>query len=323
MAEAKGKKALSLCILRVLERHASSEQPLTTRQIIALLEADYGMVAERKAVGRNLLLLAEMGFELSTYQDNGKGYYLKRTETDTNLRRKEVLLDALLRGKRSKTGYVLEGELQDGRVPIHSVPFGRSGLDESVFDRIEIIKEAIAEFKQLSFIYNNMGIDGKLTPQRQTPYMASPYALAMASGYYYVIMSISGYGKPLYYRCDLMSDIEISEAAARPVIELQDCEDGLDVAAFLRKNLYRQDEAETHVLLCARHLIGEIGEQFSAATMEPEGDAVRVSLEAPYATVREFVLKNLRHVAILAPEQRRNELKEELKTALALYPQNA
>ena len=34
MTETKGKKALSLCILRVLEQHANKAAPLSTRQII-------------------------------------------------------------------------------------------------------------------------------------------------------------------------------------------------------------------------------------------------------------------------------------------------
>ena len=60
MTETKGKKALSLCILRVLEQHASERDPLSTRRIIDYLKDDFGMIAERKAVGRNLILLAEM-----------------------------------------------------------------------------------------------------------------------------------------------------------------------------------------------------------------------------------------------------------------------
>ena len=50
MTETKGKKALSLCILRVLEQHASEKDPLSTRRIIEYLKEDFGMIAERKAV---------------------------------------------------------------------------------------------------------------------------------------------------------------------------------------------------------------------------------------------------------------------------------
>ena len=40
MMETKGKKALSLCILRVLEQHADKAQPLSTRCIIEYLKED-------------------------------------------------------------------------------------------------------------------------------------------------------------------------------------------------------------------------------------------------------------------------------------------
>ena len=95
MTETKGKKALSLCILRVLEQHATEQEPLSTRRIIDYLKEDFGMIAERKAVGRNLILLTEMGFGLSTYHENGKGYYLTASVDAESF--DPVLYDALLR----------------------------------------------------------------------------------------------------------------------------------------------------------------------------------------------------------------------------------
>ena len=67
MTETKGKKALSLCILRVLEQHATERDPLSTRRIIEYLKEDFGMIAERKAVGRNLILLTEMGGDYANF----------------------------------------------------------------------------------------------------------------------------------------------------------------------------------------------------------------------------------------------------------------
>ena len=120
MMETKGKKALSLCILRVLEQHADKAQPLSTRCIIEYLKEDFGMIAERKAVGRNLLLLQEMGFPLSTYQDNGKGYYLEGAVSDMPQAGDEsdaVLLDAYLRAPHSAQTERAIARLQDD-IPI-------------------------------------------------------------------------------------------------------------------------------------------------------------------------------------------------------------
>ncbi len=323
MAESKGKKALSLCILRVLEKHATKEQPLTTRQIIALLEADYLMVAERKAVGRNLLLLQEMGFELSTYQDNGRGYYLLSSQKSPADRSeaKAALLDALLRAPESLNALSLIKSLQNPAAPIIPVPSVRRTLPTDLLVKLEQIKTAISNGVQLSFLYNNLRSDGTLQPQRPSPYLASPYAIVLADENYYVIMSISGYGKPLYYRCDLMSELELSEMPIRPVTELTDCQDGLDVEGFIKRSLYQANDADTHVLLCARHLIGALLEAFAATvTMEEEGDMVRACVVAPWAQVRVFLLKNLKHALLLAPENRCTQLKEELQAALSCYP---
>ncbi|MDO4564387.1 MAG: WYL domain-containing protein [Clostridia bacterium] len=322
MAETKGKKALSLCILRVLEQHAAKEQPLTTRQIIALLEADYGMTAERKAVGRNLLLLQEMGFELSTYQENGRGYYLKNIQSRMERgKKRQILLDAMLRAPLSAGSAEILAELQDSEAQILPLPAVSHSLSPELFSNLDILKTAIESRKQVSFIYNNIGINGELQPQRQAPYRASPYAIALCDGYYYVVMSISGYGKPLYYRCDLMSLLEITETPQRSEFELQDCENGLDAAAFLKRSLYQSSTSDRHELLCARHLLGELLEAFSnMAELREEGDAIRASIDAPWKQVRAFLLKNLRHATLLAPEDRRYQLKDELQLALKCYP---
>lgn len=323
MAETKGKKALSLCILRVLEKHATKEQPLTTRAIISLLEADYGMIAERKSVGRNLLLLSEMGFELSTYQDNGKGYYLHSSQKGNEevACSNAVMLDALLRAPVSSNAQAMMDGLQDSQVPIHRVPSVKKELQENVTITLEALKVAIREGVQISFLYNNLRPDGSLQPQRQTPYVASPYALAFADEHYYVIVSISGYGRPLCYRCDLMSELKTVDLPVRPVNELQGCENGLDVERFISKSLYQANEADTHVLLCARHLIGSLLDDFAATvTMEEEGDTVRACIVAPWTRVHEFLLKNLKHTILLAPQNRRVQLKEELQSAISCYP---
>ncbi|MDD3400549.1 MAG: WYL domain-containing protein [Eubacteriales bacterium] len=323
MDGSKGKKALSLCILRVLEKHATKEQPLTTRQIISLLDADFSMVAERKAVGRNLILLQEMGFELSTYQDNGKGYYLlssQKSATDRSEYR-ALLLDALLRAPASEGALALIKGLQDPTAPIVAVPSVRRRLSAELPSILDSIKNAISNGVQITFLYNNLRTDGSLQPQRSTPYLASPYAIALADETYYVIMSISGYGKPLCYRCDLMSDISLTDTPVRSVTELQDCQDGLDVKSFIRRSLYQSNEADTHVLLCARHLIGALWDAFaSTVTMDEEGDMVRACVVAPWSQVREFLLKNLKHAVLLAPEYRCTQLKDDLLATVSCYP---
>lgn len=322
MTETKGKKALSLCILRVLEQYASKEAPLTTRQIIGLLQEQYGMVAERKAVGRNLLLLPEMGFGLSTYQENGKGYYLTASigaEPKQASENDAVLLDALLRAPLSTEAAERIAALQDD-VPIHAVRDTAQTLSEELLGTLSLLKDAIRDKKQVSFRYNTVSQTGRRVAMREAPFVVSPYALFLANGQYYVIVAMQGYGRLMHYRLDLMDQPEKLDTPSRDERELSECADGLDVVGYVNRVIYQREAEESCTLLCARHLCGELLDTFGPdAVLSADGDMVRVEVRAPWVNVRRFLMNNLRHATLLAPAHRRANLKEELSSALALY----
>ncbi len=322
MTETKGKKALSLCILRVLEQHASKAQPLSTRQIIEFLKEDFGMIAERKAVGRNLLLLPEMGFALSTYQENGKGYYLEAVTAQPSAEPSDpAALDAYLRAPRSAQTERRLAALQDD-VPIFVSDAERVKQDEAVFDTLAILKTAIKTGVQVSFRYLLVQPDGKKTPQRETPFSVSPYALFLAEGSYYVIVSMSGYGRLLHYRCDLMENVVLTGQPARECTSMVECMNGLDVAAYVNRTIYHTDVKETHIVLCAEHLADDLLDAFGGAVrLKAEGETIRAEIDAPWEPVRRFLCNHLKHTTLLAPAWRRAQMREELLSALSTYPQ--
>ena len=68
MAGLEPKKLALLRILQILERYSDSDHPLTQEEILKLLDEDYGIVIERKAVGRNISLLKEAGFDIGQHR---------------------------------------------------------------------------------------------------------------------------------------------------------------------------------------------------------------------------------------------------------------
>ena len=322
MTETKGKKALSLCILRVLEQHAGKGNPLSTRHIIEYLAEDHGMIAERKAVGRNLLLLQEMGFPLSTYQENGKGYYLKTDTGSVQHEHNPAALDAYLRAPRSERTEHELSRLQDA-VPIYVSEAETMRQPQDLFETLDLLKEAIEKKVQISFLYAVVQTNGKKAPQRETAFTVSPYALFLAEGYYYVIVSMSGYGRLLHYRCDLMEQVALTETPARAAETLIECRDGLDVKAYVNRTVYLTDVREQHTMLCAEHLAGALLDAFGdAVQMRPEGETIRAEVDAPWEMVHRFLVGNLKHTTLLAPAWRRAQIREELLSALSTYPQS-
>ena len=57
------KKFAPLYILQILEKHSDNEHPIKHEKIVELLDSEYGLIIERKAIGRNISLLNEAGYE--------------------------------------------------------------------------------------------------------------------------------------------------------------------------------------------------------------------------------------------------------------------
>ena len=80
------KKMLILNILEILRKHTNADHPITQRKIAEYLERDYGMVAERKAIKRNLAELMEAGYPVRMKTEKARnGINRKTGETEENI----------------------------------------------------------------------------------------------------------------------------------------------------------------------------------------------------------------------------------------------
>ena len=98
------KKMLIMNILDILKRYTDEDHRLSQKEIMDILEREYGMKAERKAVKRNLLNLIDYGYNVEYSESvriNKRGeeetvytdWYLEREFSDAELR---LLIDSLL-----------------------------------------------------------------------------------------------------------------------------------------------------------------------------------------------------------------------------------
>jgi len=67
-----GTSSYPMLILRTLE---NSQEPLDQQQIISRIENAYDTKIERKAIGRNITLLKDLGYDI---QHNGDGYFIPK-----------------------------------------------------------------------------------------------------------------------------------------------------------------------------------------------------------------------------------------------------
>ena len=71
------KKELPLALIQILTKYTDEDHYLSTTAIIHILETEYGLTCERRTIYANVDLLKQYGHNISTWQENGIGYYLK------------------------------------------------------------------------------------------------------------------------------------------------------------------------------------------------------------------------------------------------------
>ena len=81
-------KANAICLVEVLKEYSDAEHILPMREIIAKMQSLYGIKIDRRTVYGAVALLIELGYDISFYEDNCVGYYLR----DRELEPSEVLL---------------------------------------------------------------------------------------------------------------------------------------------------------------------------------------------------------------------------------------
>ena len=81
-------KAYALCLLEILQEHSDAEHILPMREIIAKMQVIYGIRPDRRTIYAAAALLIGLGYDLSVYEENGVGYYLRSRP----LEQSEVLL---------------------------------------------------------------------------------------------------------------------------------------------------------------------------------------------------------------------------------------
>lgn len=203
MTETPPKKLLILYILDILQKYTDSDHRLSQKDIREILQKEYHMTVDRKAIRRNLLNLMEYGseieyrevsrkdiFQKTTDEALGKispkesldkeeenllwtDFYLKHKFTDEELR---LLIDSVLFSKHipyhqakdliEKLESLANIYFVSRLKHIYSVPVDRTD-NKQVFYNIGILDEAIQKRRKVSFEYAEYHVDKKMHLKRR------------------------------------------------------------------------------------------------------------------------------------------------------------
>ncbi|MBQ1735144.1 MAG: WYL domain-containing protein [Lachnospiraceae bacterium] len=344
------KKLLIVNILDILRKYSDVNHRLSQKEIADLLQSDYGVTAERKAIRRNILGLMECGYEIEYTESvrmvpNPKtgvpeesylwsDFYLVRDFTDAELR---LLIDSLLFSKHIPYSQCKELVEKLERLSskyfrahvrhIHTMP-DTNPANQQLFYTIEVLDEAISAGKKVSFTYLDYGTDKQPYRRRRSDgslreYVVSPYQMAAKEGKYYLICNHDRFDNASNYRVERIADIQLLDEPARPFATLEGS-DGqrLDLAKYMAEHIYMYAGGNTRVKFrIVREMIGDVLDIFgpNVRFCDETDSHVCVIADVNERGMLQFAKNYGPDVLILEPKALVEAMREDAKNLLEAY----
>ena len=320
------KKLALIRIWQIFHKHSDYDHPLTQDDIAEHLESDYGIVIERKAIGRNVSLLKEAGVDIASRR---AGSYLESREfEDSELK---LLIDGVLCSQhinpRHSSDLIeklcgLSNKYFRSHVKnIHSVGDWNKTENKALFYNIEMVDIAIEEGKQLQYNYNKYGLDKNL--HKSSFQRVTPYQLILHNQKYYLMAHSTYWDNMVFHRLDRISNMQFCDRPAKSIREVKGYESGIDYKKIASTMPYMYtDEPERIQFTTAPWMVDQVidwfGKDIKIENTENENE-VLVSLSAsPYA-MEHWAMQYLNHIEVIAPKHLRERIKENLKVAEEKY----
>ena len=268
-----------LYLYQHLLQHTDAEHPLSTPQLIEILDKQYGIEVSRNTLANDFKMLEHAGisFEVIHSQQN-KYYYDGRVFDVAELK---VLIDAVSSSKfitEKKSRDLIEKlislstENQAAKLRRHVQVEGRVKSDnERGYYIVDVINEAIDIGCKIRFQYADYSTKKrKVIRHNGAYYVVSPYALVWDGDYYYVIGFSEMRGKVQNFRLDRIyrSPELLPEEPVVPAPR------GFNLVEYT-KEVFRMFGTEAPVkveLLCKNYIMNAVIDQFGTKLRVEETD---------------------------------------------------
>ena len=209
-----------------LEKHSHSDHPIPAAELIKMLREEHDISCDRKTIYADIEALQQYGLDIVSLQGPNGGYYLASRSFD--LPELKLLIDAVQSSRyltESKSRELISKlcelcSVHDAHLMRRSINVaGRvKSMNESIYNNLDYIQEAIAQNRQISFRYFDWNIKGQRS-YRNKPYLCSPFGLCHDNDYCYLVGWTERHAIT-HFRVDRMSSIHIEDTPRVPCPEL-------------------------------------------------------------------------------------------------------
>ncbi len=315
-----------LYLYQILLRYSDVEHPLSTNQIMQMMDEQYHIKMHRTTVPKDISTLNACGLEVLEVRARDKKYYLnERTFEVSELK---LLIDAVESSRFISTkktrelvgklvGMASESDAEKLKRNIYTAGKVKTSNQKTIYI-IDVINEAINTGRRISFKYIDYNAEKKqILRNNGEPYILSPYSLIWNGDYYYVVGFSHTRDHTEAFRVDRIKNTpNILDEKAQKMPK------GFDISEYASEVIRMYDtEGETVLvtLRCKNELMKYVIDQFGinvpTQPVDEEHFEAKVKVCAS-STFYAWVFGWCGEMQITAPEEVKDAYRAMLKQAL-------
>lgn len=319
-----------LYILNVLKKYSDEDHMLSAVEIQKKVKAIYNVEIDPRTIRRNINLLKyKLDYDISTREDNGKGYYINRDpETDFEPGEIRAIIDnfsyanyivpsiaknIIKKCKNIQTIYENE-KIKDYQI------YAKDSKTENaeVIKNIEDISNCIYEHKKIKFEYWKYSITNKLEKKIVSIPIVSPYAIVYNKQEFYLIGIKDGQQKFYNYRIDRIKNIQFLNDEIKIKKKKSEIQDFVESSTEMFGGKKEEIEAICHIWLLDT-IFDIFGRNVTIEKISNDDEHFKLVVDTNPLGFRMWAMRNIDLVEVKRPLTLRKEMQEIIKNAMKKY----
>ena len=319
-----------LYILNVLKKYSDCEHMLKASDIQRKVKEIYDVEIDPRTIRRNINLLKyKLEYDISTRDENKKGYYINR-DPDTDFEPGEIraIIDNF-----SYANYIvpqvakdiikkcknIQNVYENDKLRDYQIYANDSKTENAeVIKNIEDISEAIYENKKIKFEYWKYAITNKLEKTIVSKPIVSPYAIVYKKQEFYLIGIKEGNTDFYNYRLDRIKNIEILDKEITIKKKKSEIKEFAESSVEMFGGKKEEIEAICHIWLLDT-IFDVFGRNVTIEKIQNDDTYFKLVVDTNPMGFRMWAMRNIDLIEVKRPLSLREEMKKIIKNAGKRY----
>ena len=319
-----------LYILNILKKYSDENHMLSTTEIQRKIKEIYNVAIDTRTIRRNINLLKyKLDYDISTRDDNGKGYYLNRDpETDFEPGEVRAIIDSF-----SYANYIvpsiakniinkcknIQTIYENDKIKDYQIYANDSKTENvEVIKNIEDISDSIYNRKKIKFEYWKYAITNKLEKKMVSTPTVSPFAIVYNKQEFYLIGIKDGQTEFYNYRIDRIKNIQTLDEEITIKKKKSEIQDFAESSIEMFGGKKEEVEAVCHIWLLDT-VLETFGRNVTIEKISGDEKHFKLLVDTNPLGFKMWAMRNIDLVEVKRPLSLRNEMIEVIKNAMKKY----